>query len=242
MAGRTTVVDWVAGACVTVIVLTLLTHLVRSMFSVRERFEAPPGSRGASAANAFEALPVRTGSTTSFVPEHGSADEAFSGGMARSKPGLYSPEGAYVGKEVTQAAGDKTYKGEWIQARAPGGATTLTLTSPGADLFKEAALLGSETGTNFYLVNVREFPPTPNATHVWNVEKAWPYYRLVVMSTYPRSDDFVNQTTAYFNKLRFENRLHDDVVQDAPRSDAVIKTSIAAIEGQLAAIKAQLAR
>ena len=202
MARRVSIFEWVSGACVTVIVFSLIMHLFRSTFPVRDQFEAPPGSQGTT----FEALPVRPGSRLSFVPEHGSADEAFAGGIARSKAGLYSPEGVYLGQEVTQAAGEKTFKGEWIQARAPGGANTLALMSSGADLFKEVALLGSETGDNFYLVNVRELPPTPNAMHVLTLERRWPYYRLVVMSTYPQSDAFVNQTTAFFNKMTFEHR------------------------------------
>lgn len=230
MAKSLSPIVWVAGACVTVIVLTVIVQFARSFFVVREHFDSVPIVPGTA--------------KVSFPPEYGSANGVFLESVARSAPGLYSPEGEYVGKEVTKTAG-QTYRGEWIQARAPAGTTTITFAFKDEDLFKDVALLGSNDGNTWTPVNVRGFPPVPNKANAWNVERKWPFYRLVVLSTHPTRTGIVNKTTAFFNDIRLENRLESKnsvVTASAAVLDrGAVAKSVTDLEGQLATMASQVA-
>lgn len=230
MAKSVSPIVWVSGTCVTVLVVTFIVQFLRSFFKVREHFDSVPIVPGTA--------------KVSFEPDYGSANGVFSESVARSKPGLYSPTGEYVGKEVTKTAG-QTYKGEWIQARAPAGTTTITFAFKDEDLFKDVALLGSNDGMTWTPVNVRGFPPVPNKVNSWNVERKWPFYRIVVLSTHPTGTGIVNKATAFFNDIRLENRLESKssvVTASAATIDrALVAKSVTALEGQMSALSSQIA-
>lgn len=221
---------WVAGACLTVVAVCVLFQFYRSCFVVRENFDTVPIVPGTA--------------KLSFEPEYGSANGVFSESVARSKPGLYSPDGQYVGQTVTKTAG-QTYRGEWIQARVPAGTTTITFASKDEDLFKDVALLGSNDGNTFTPVNVRGFPPVPNKTQAWNVERKWPFYRLVLLSTHPKRTGVQNMTTAFFNDIRLENRLESKsspvTTAAAVLDRTAVTKSVTDMEAQLATVTSQLA-
>lgn len=64
-----------------------------------------------------DSAPVGPGVVTaSFVPETGALLDAFKGGMARSKAGLYGRNGGYAGYNETRTKSGAVVRGEWIQA------------------------------------------------------------------------------------------------------------------------------
>ena len=89
--------------------------------------------------------------TMSCVAQYGTVSSIFSGGWARSAPGLYNTStGYYIGSTQLQNAGGTIYKGDYVQVALTTALmfVRLTFTCEGSDGFGGVYVLGSQTAAS----------------------------------------------------------------------------------------------
>ena len=87
----------------------------------------------------------------SCAAQYGTVSTIFSGGWARSAPGLYNTStGFYIGSTQLQNAGGTIYKGDYVQVALTTALmfVRLTFTCEGSDGFGGVYVLGSQTAAS----------------------------------------------------------------------------------------------